>query len=141
MKKRNKVILASSTVFVLMVALAIYFVWPRDHNDIEFRQARVSPDGKWIAVVQLEVYNTAWVVNDAVFAVRLKGPAQKDHQGDLVMNVPVNYPDPAPSVEWTDGKLVVTLAHHQKYQYFRTPVDEVAVAVQQVPTRYEDKQK
>lgn len=47
------------------------------------------------------------------------------------MNVPVNYPDPAPSIEWRDGKLEVTLADHQKYQYFATPVDGVAVAAQQ----------
>src|SRR4051812_6839513 len=119
MKKRNKIILAFSGFCVLMVALAISFVWPRNHYEVEFRQAKVSPDGRWIAVVELEVYNTAWVVNDAVFAVRLKGPAQKDRQGDLVMNVPVNYSDPEPSVDWRDGKLVVTLGHHQKYQYLR----------------------
>jgi hypothetical protein len=131
MKKRNKVILTSIGVLGLMLALPICFVWPRSHEEVQFREAKPSPDGKWVAVVQLEVYNTAWVVNDAVYAVRLKGPAQKDRQGDLVMNVPVNYPDPEPSIDWSDGKLVVTLTDHQTYQYFTTPVSGVPLAVQQ----------
>ncbi len=109
----------------------MYFVWPRDHEEVQFQEAKTSPDGKWDAVVQLEVTNTAWVVNDAVYAVRLKGPAQKDREGDLVMNVPVHYPHPAPSIDWRGGKLVVTLLDHQKYQYLATPVDGVAVIVQQ----------
>jgi hypothetical protein len=79
----------------------------------------------------MEVYNAAAVVNDAVYAVRLKGPAQKNRQGDLVMNVPVSYPDPEPSIDWSNGKLIVTLTVHQKYQYFATPVSGVAVTVQQ----------
>lgn len=82
----------------------------------------MSPNGKWNAVVQMEVYNSGWVVNDAVYAVRLKGLAQKDREGDLVMNVPVNYPDPAPSIDWSDGELLVTLAGSEKYQYLANPV-------------------
>jgi hypothetical protein len=130
-KKRNKIILTSLALLGLMLALAICFVWRRNHQEVQFREAKTSPDGKWVAVVQLEVYNTAWVVNDAVYAVRLKGPAQKDREGDLVMNVPVNYPHPEPSIDWSDGKLVVTLTDHQKYQYFTTPVSGVAVTLQQ----------
>jgi len=130
-KNRNKIILASLALFGLAVALAIYCVWPRNHLEVQVRETKKSPDGRWTAVVQMEVYNSAWVVNDAVYAVRLEGPAQKDRQGDLVINVPVNYPDPAPSIDWTDDKLVVTLANHQKYQYFTTPVSGVAVVVQQ----------
>jgi hypothetical protein len=70
-------------------------------------------------------------VDDAVYAVRLKGAEQKDRQGDLVMNVPVNYPDPEPSIDWSDGKLVVTLANHVKYQYLANPVNGIPIDVQQ----------
>jgi hypothetical protein len=131
MKKRNRVILASFALIGLAIALGIYFVWPRNHLEIQVRETKGSPDGRWIAVVQLEVYNSAWVVNDAVYAVRLKGPAQKDSKGDLVMNVPVNYPDPEPSIEWSGGKLVVALADHEKYQYLANPVSGVPIDVQQ----------
>ncbi len=131
MKKRNKIILWSLAVLGLAVALAIYFVWPRNHLEVQVKQTKKSPDGKWDAVVQMEVYNSAWVVNDAVYAVRLKGPAQKDRLGDLVMNVPVNYPDPEPSIDWSSGKLVVTLADHEKYQYLANPVSGVPIDVQQ----------
>lgn len=131
MKKRNKVILGSLAVLGLLVGLAIYFVWPRNHLEVQVRETKKSPDGKWTGVVQMEVYNSAWVVNDAVYAVRLKGPAQKDHLGDLVMNVPVNYPDPEPSIDWNSGKLVVTLAAHEKYQYLANPVSGVSIDVQQ----------
>jgi hypothetical protein len=131
MKKRNKVILGSLAALGLVVALAIYFVWPRNHLEVQVRDTKKSPDGKWDAVVQMEVYNSAWVVNDAVYAVRLKGPAQKDRLGDLVMNVPVNYPDPEPSIDWSSGKLVVTLADHEKYQYLANPVNGVPIDVQQ----------
>jgi hypothetical protein len=113
-----------------MMALAIYLVWPRNHLEVQVRETKKSPDGRWTAVVQMEVYNAAAVVNDAVYAVRLTGPAQKDRQGDLVMNVPVSYPDPEPSIDWSDGKLVVTLTDRQKYQYFATPVSGVPIAVQ-----------
>ncbi len=85
----------------------------------------------WTAVVQMEVYSAPAFVDSAVYAVRLKGPAQKDHQGDLVMNVPVNYPDPEPFIDWSDGKLVVTLANHEKYQYLANPVSGVAIEVKQ----------
>jgi hypothetical protein len=131
MKKRNKIILTSLAVLGLAVLLAIYFVWPRNHLEVQVRKTNTSPDGKWTAVVQMEVYNTAWVVNDAVYAVRLKGPAQKDPRGDLVMNVPVNYPDPEPSIDWSGGKLVVALTNHQKYQYLANPVSGVPIDVQQ----------
>jgi hypothetical protein len=131
MKKRNKIILWSLAVLALAVTLAIYFVWPRNHLEVQVKETKKSPDGKWDAVVQMEVYNSAWVVNDAVYAVRLKGPEQKDRLGDLVMNVPVNYPDPEPSIDWSSGNLVVTLAEHEKPQYVTTPVDGVTITVQQ----------
>jgi hypothetical protein len=130
MKKKNKVILTSLALLGLMVALAIHFVWPRNYLEIQVRETKRSPDGMWTAVVQMEVYNAAAVVNDSVYAVRLKGPAQKDSKGVLVMNVPVNYPEPEPSIDWSNGKLVVTLADHQKNQYFATPVSGVAIVVQ-----------
>jgi hypothetical protein len=47
------------------------------------------------------------------------------------MNVPVNYPDPAPSIDWGDGRLVVTLPNHEKYQYLANPVSGVSIAVRQ----------
>lgn len=131
MKKRNKIILACLALLGLAVAVAIYFVWPRNHLEVQVRETKKSPDGKWMATVQMEVYNSAWVVNDAVYAVRLKGPAQKDKEGDLVMNVPVNYPVPEPAIDWSGGKLVVTLADHQKYQYLANPVSGVPIDVQQ----------
>ncbi|QMV20109.1 hypothetical protein GOB94_16575 [Granulicella sp. 5B5] len=131
MKKRNKVILGSVAALGLVMALAIYFLWPRNHLEVQVKETRKSPDGKWDAVVQMEVYNSAWVVNDAVYAVRLKGPAQKDRLGDLVMNVPVNYPDPEPSIGWSNGTLVVTLADHEKYQYLANPVSGIPIDVQQ----------
>ena len=79
----------------------------------------------------MEVYSAAAFVDEAVYAVRLKGPAQKDRLGDLVMNMPVSYPDPAPSINWSDGKLVVTLTNNEKYQYLANPVDGVPIVVQQ----------
>ncbi|MGA9070522.1 MAG: hypothetical protein WB424_09730 [Terracidiphilus sp.] len=77
----------------------------------------------------MEVDSTVFVTV-AVNAVRLKGPAQKDRLGDLVLNLPVNYPDPEPSINWRDNKLVVTLANHEKYQYLANPVSGVPIAVQ-----------
>jgi hypothetical protein len=131
MKKSTKVILASLALLALMAGLAIYFVWGRNQLEIQVRETKGSPDGKWTAVVQMEVYSASAFVNEAVYAVRLKGPAQKDRQGDLVMNVPVSYPKPAPSINWSDGTLVVTLTDDQKYQYFATAVDGVHIAVKQ----------
>lgn len=131
MEKRNKVILAGLVLLGLAVTLAVYLVWPRNHLEVQVRETKMCPNGKWNAVVELEVYNSGWVVNDAVYAVRLKGPAQKDRFGDLVMNVPVSYPDPEPSVDWNEGTLVVTLTHHQKYQYLANPVSGVPIDVQQ----------
>ena len=128
--KKNKVILISLALLGLIVALTVYHVWCRNQTEIQVCDTKMSPDGKWTAVVQMEV-DSAVFVTVAVYAVRLKGPAQKDRQGDLVMNMEVNYPDPAPSIDWNNGKLVVTLADHQKYQYFVTPADGVAIAVQQ----------
>jgi hypothetical protein len=49
----------------------------------------------------------------------------------LVLNVPVNYPDPAPSIDWIDGKLVVTLAKGERYQYLANPVSGVPIAVEE----------
>jgi len=77
----------------------------------------------------MEVDNAVFVTV-AVYTVRLKGVAQKDHKGDLVMNMDVNYPDPEPSIGWSDGKLVVTLANREKYQYLANPVSGVPIAVQ-----------
>lgn len=131
MKKRNKVILSSLALLGLMVALATYFVWPRNHLEVQVRETKRSPDGKWTAVVQMEVYSASAFVDDAVYAVRLKGPAQKGRLGDLVMNIPVNYPDPAPSIDWNGGKLVVTLAKNENYQYLANPVSDVPIVVQQ----------
>jgi len=130
MKKRNKIILASLVLLGLAVAIAVVFVWPRNHLEVQVRETKKSPDGKWTAVVRMEVYNSAWFVNDAVYAVRLEGPTQKDRQGDLVMNMPVSYPDPAPSIDWSGGNLVVTLADNENYQYLANPVSGVPIAVQ-----------
>ena len=112
-------------------ALALGSAWCCNRPEIRIVDTKGNPDGRRAAVVQMEVYNPALFVNVAVHAVRLKGPAQKDRQGDLVMNVQVNYPDPAPAIAWSDGSLVVTLAKDQKYQYFATPVSGGAVTVQQ----------
>jgi hypothetical protein len=127
MRTRNKVILASLTFFGLIIALTIHFVWPR--SEVQVLDTKRSPDGRWTAVVQMEVDSTVFVTV-AVNAVRLKGPAQKDPQGDLVMNVEEIYPNPAPSIDWNDGKLVVTLADHEKYLYLANPVSGVPIAVQ-----------
>lgn len=132
MKKKIKVILISVLVlFVLMVAFGAYLIWGRNKLEIQVQSTKKSPDGQWTAVVQMEVYSASAFVDEAVYAVRLKGPAQKDHLGDLVMNMPVNYPDPAPSIDWSSGRLVVMLADHEKTQYLATSVDGVAIAVQQ----------
>jgi hypothetical protein len=112
------------------LGLALYFIWPRNHVEIQLRETKWSPDGRCVAVVQLEVYNTAWVVNDAVYAVRLREATQKGAEGDLVMNVPVSYPDPEPSIDWRNSTLVITLANKQAYQYFVKSIDGVAVVVQ-----------
>jgi hypothetical protein len=90
MKKKNKVILISLVVLGLLMALAVYLVWGRNQLEVQVLGTKRSPDGKWTAVVQMEVYSAPAFVDDAVYAVRLKGPAQKDRRGDLVMNVPVN---------------------------------------------------
>jgi hypothetical protein len=127
---KKKTIFISLALLGLITALAVYVSWPRNHVEIQVRQAKKSPDGRWTAVVQMEVYSAAAFTDDAVYAVRLMGPTQKDRQGDLVMNVPVNSPKPEPSIDWSNDNLVVTLSDHQKYQYFATPVDGVSVAVQ-----------
>lgn len=127
----NKSILISLVATLCLIAtLAALFVWLNARTEIQVYETRISPDGKWTAVVQMEVDSSEFV-SDAVYTVRLKGPAQKDRQGDLVMNVPVNYPVPEPSIEWSHSKLVVKLANNQKYQYFVTPVNGIAVFVQQ----------
>jgi hypothetical protein len=131
MKKRNKVILTSLALLALVAGLATYFVWGRNQMEIQVRETKSSPNGKWTAVVQMEVYSASAFVDEAVYAVRLKGPAQKDRRGDLVMNVPVNYPKPEPSIDWSSGTLLVTLTDDQKYQYFTTPVDGVPIVVKQ----------
>ena len=114
MKKRRMLLVA--LVIVALIALGLYFAWPRNHLEVQLRQSERSPDGNRLAVVQLEVFNTAWVVNDAIYAVRLKGRMQKDSAGDLVMYVPVNDPIPEPSVSWQNGTLLITLAQDQSYK-------------------------
>lgn len=131
MKKSNKVVLTSLALLAVIAGITIYFVWGRNRLEIQVRETKDSADGRWTAVVQMEVYSASAFVDDAVYAVRLKGPAQKDSQGDLVMNVPVNDPKPAPSINWSDGTLVVTLTDNQKYQYLATSVDGVPIAVKQ----------
>jgi hypothetical protein len=130
MKKTNRAILTTVALLVLVAGLAVYFVWLRNQLEVQVRETQVSPDGKWTAVVQMEVYSAPAFVDDAVYAVRLKGPTQKDSQGDLVMNVPVNYSKPEPSIGWSGGTLVVRLRDEQKYQYFATHVDGIPIAVQ-----------
>ena len=66
----------------------------------------------------------------AVCAVRLKGPTQKDPQGDAVMYAEDAYTVPRPFIRWSGGKLVVTLLGHEKYQYLANPVSGVAINVQ-----------
>lgn len=128
MKNRNKVVLSLLALCALLVVLTVHWFWPRP--EVQVCDTRKSPDGKWTAVVQMEVYSAAAFVTDAVYAVRLKGPQQRDRQGDLVMNVPVNYPNPAPFIDWSDGKLVVTLPEHEQYQYLSNPTSGVPIAVQ-----------
>ncbi|MFZ1083631.1 MAG: hypothetical protein WAN35_01555 [Terracidiphilus sp.] len=129
MKSRNKVILASLAFFGLIIGLAVYFVSSFFSSEIQILDTKRSPDGRWTAVVQMEV-DSAVFVTVAIYTVRLKGAAQKDHKGDLVMNMDVNYPDPEPSIDWSDGKLVVTLANREKYLYLANPVSGVPIAVQ-----------
>jgi hypothetical protein len=133
MKKRDKIVVLASVVLVgLAMTFAAYWLWGRNKLEIQIQSTRRSSDDKWTAVVQMEVHSAPAFVNDAVYAVRLKGPAQKDRLGDLVMNTPVNYPDPAPTIDWSGGKLVVTLADHEKYQYLATtPIDGITVTLQQ----------
>jgi hypothetical protein len=133
MEKRKifRILLVVLLGLVGLAGIGLYIVWPRNHLEVQLEHSERSPDGNWVAVVQLEVFNTAWVVNDPIYAVRLKGRNQRDNAGDLVMYVPVNYPDPAPSIEWSDGKLVVILANHEKYQYLANPVNGIPIAVQQ----------
>jgi hypothetical protein len=109
--------------------VAIYFMWPGNHVEVQLREVKRSADGKWVAVVQLENYNVAGVVNDAVYAVRLKRATEQGGEGDLVANVPVVYPNPAPSIDWNDGTLVLTLSGQQNCQYLVTSVDGIAIAV------------
>jgi hypothetical protein len=151
MKKRNIVILISLVLFGLMTALAIYFVWPamdfainfvwpgKEVEEIQVLETKKSPDGSWTAIVQMEVYSAPAFVDVAVYAVRLKGAAQKDPQGDLVMTVEVFNPDPQPSIDWSDGKLVVTLANQVKYRNLANPVDGIPIAVQQEGPQAEEK--
>src|ERR1700760_4483745 len=108
----------SLALLAILGALAIYRAWPG--VEIRVRETKRSPDGQWTAVVQMEIYETVSSLNEVVYAVRLKGPAQKERQGDLVMTLPVNSTDPEPSIDWSDGNLSVTLVNHQMYQYFAT---------------------
>jgi hypothetical protein len=126
---KNKIILISLALLGLMVLGAVYFVWGCNQLEIQVHDTKRSPDGKWTAVVQMEVYSAAPFVDEAVYAVRLKGPMQKDPEGNLVMNIPVNYPDPEPSIAWSSGKLIVTLTDHQMYQHLGNPVRSVPIVL------------
>jgi hypothetical protein len=125
----RKLWVAASLFLAAAVAYGVWSIWPG--VDIKVVETKMSPDGKWTAVVQREVYESFSSVNDVVYAVRLKGPAQKDRRGDLIINVQVNTPDPPPSIEWSNGILMVTLLKGQKVQYFATSVEGVAVTVQE----------
>jgi len=111
------------------IGIALYFISPPNHVEVQLREVKRSPDGKWVAVVQLEVYNAGGAVNDAVYAVRLKRATDERGTGDLVINVPVIYPEPEPSIDWSNSTLVVTLANHQNYQYLATSVNGIAIVV------------
>lgn len=128
--KKKIAILTSLVLVVLIISLAINSTLFRTYLEVQVYETKKSPNGRWTAVVQLEVISTAFVsVPD--WSVRLQGLEQKDRNGDLVMVVEANYPDPAPSIEWTDGKLIVFLTENQKYQYLATPVSGVDVIVQE----------
>jgi hypothetical protein len=122
-------------VFLLLgllvgLGLLLYFIWPRTHVEIQPRDTKRSPDGQWVAVVQLEAYDGGWAVTDAVYAVRLKKAGQENLKGDLVMTVPVNYPVPEPSIRWRDSTLLIALSKEQNYQYFVNSVNGVDVVLQ-----------
>jgi hypothetical protein len=53
-------------ISVAGTGLAVWYVRPRDYSDVYVKANKRSPKGNWTAVVQEEVYNTAWVVNTAV---------------------------------------------------------------------------
>lgn len=133
MTKAKTALLVSLALLLLLLALAVYADWPRSHGptDIQVLQTRKSPNDKWTAVVQQEVYGGALAASDyPVYAVRLIGPMQKDRQGDAVMYAEAAYPGPRPFVSWEGDKLIVTLLDHEKYQYFMSPVDGVFIDVQ-----------
>ncbi|HEY2030027.1 MAG TPA: hypothetical protein VGH20_12555 [Myxococcales bacterium] len=124
---KRKLLLVAFALFGVVAAYEIRSFWPG--VEVQVLEAKKSPDGKWTAVVQMEVYETFSSVNDAVYSVRLKGPAQKDRRGDLVLNVPVDAPDAAPFIDWRQGSLMVTLMKNQKPRYLAS-VGGVAITVQ-----------
>ena len=129
MKSRKLIFL--SLGLLVGVVLVLYFVWPRNHLETQLRDTKYSPDGQLIAVVQLEVRSAGWGVNDAVYAVRLKKAGRKNDEGDLVMNVPVNYPDPEPAIKWrSNNTLSIALTNGRNYQYFDNSVDGVVVVLE-----------
>ncbi len=139
MTKRKKIILGYLALLGLLVALAVYAVWLRSYNlwppgsshiDVQVLQTEKSPNDRWTAVVQQEVYGGSLAADYAQYAVRLKGSAQKDPRGDLVMAAELAYPVPRPFIRWSGGKLVVTLLDHAKYQYLANRVSGVAIDVQ-----------
>ena len=128
MKIRRFVVL--SLGILLGLVLVLYFVWPRNHLEIQLRDTKYSPDGQLIAVVQIEVRTAGWNVNDALYAVRLKKAGRLNDEGDLVMNVPVNYPDPEPSINWSsNNKLSIGLTEKENYQYFVNSVDGIVIVL------------
>ena len=64
MKKRNKVILTSLALLALVAGLATYFVRGRNQMEIQVRETKSSPNGKWTAVVQMEVYSASAFVDE-----------------------------------------------------------------------------
>ena len=120
---------------MLIVALAaIYFnfVLFRTYWEVvQVYDTKKNPDGMWTAVVQMEVTSAFAFVSVADYSVRLQGLKQKDRKGDLVMVVEVRSTQPAPSIDWHDGKLIILLTADQKYQYFATPISGVDVIVQE----------
>jgi hypothetical protein len=133
MRKGIKGCLIASLVVLgligLTVALLDNYLKGGQQSEIQVHQTKPGPDGKWTAVVQLEASSNRGFVTIADDVVRLKGPAQKDPLGDLVTVVPASSA-PSPSVDWSDGKLIVTLPADEKCQYFANPVNGIPIDLQ-----------
>lgn len=126
MKTKTIIILGALLLLGLVVGCVTYLRWYGSEVEIRVLQAQRDPSGRWTATVQMEVHDTLSAVDYVNYSVLLKGPAQKDPVGDLVMNVPWG-PYPRPSVAWEGAKLIVTLAKQQHYDYFARHVNGVPV--------------